>query len=137
VASTAQAGDEEATAQVMEYARAVLVAVASLEEETEVDLESLTVGTATAACILSFHQEYVRDLARRNALKATKENGEYRIRFPDLIESLLCARRPLEGMTAVPTWLPGFRPASLHELGETSHALWRRKRRSQGKDQEA
>ncbi len=137
VRDTAKTRDEEMTAKIMEYARAVLIALAPLDNKVDVDLEGLTVGTTTAARILSFHPEYVRDLARRNALKATKENGEYRIKFPDLIESLMGLRRPAAAMMLVPTHLPGFRPASIRELGATSYALWRRRRRRRGGEQPA
>lgn len=125
VRDTVRTRDEDSIMKVMEYARSVLISLAALDDNAEIDLETLTVSTATAARILSFHPEYVRELIRRNALKATKENGEYRIKFPDLIASLWCVRRTAEDMTRIPAHLAGFRPASLRDLGETSYALWR------------
>ena len=61
------------------------MALASLPEDREVDIEGLTVKTATAARVLRLHQEYVRELIRRQELKASKENGEYQIPLSEVM----------------------------------------------------
>ena len=113
VREVAAGGDEEATAKIMDYSRAVLVALASYGAEEDVNLEKLTVGTTTAAHILSLHPEYVRDLVRRNVIKAIKENGEYRIAFPNLVAFLIGIKRPEPGRI-------GFR-----DIRRSGWPLWR------------
>lgn len=126
VREVAASGDEEATARIMDYARAVLVALAPLAEVEDVDLEKLTVGTATAAHILSLHPEYLRNLLRNNAIKATKENGEYQIAFPDLVAFLIGVRRPEPGTAWVPRRLPGVRRARYGNVPGPGLTVWQR-----------
>lgn len=102
VQEVAVSGDEEATAKIVDYARAVLVALAPIAEGEDVDLEGLGVGTATAARILSLHTEYVREMIRRGYLKAEKQDGEFRIKFPDLLE--FAARRMRDRTGPPATW---------------------------------
>ena len=97
--------DPQVVSTILEYARATLIALTPLDDEAEVDLEELTVNTATAAQILSYHPEYVRQLIRLGALSAAKENGEYAIKLTDVIDF----HGPLGRlMTTVPPW-PGIR----------------------------
>jgi len=53
--------------------------------DIDVDVEELTVGTRTAALIMGLHPEYVRFLIRTKELHATKINGEFRIRLPEVV----------------------------------------------------
>ena len=82
-------GNEESTARVMTYARAVLMALAQHQPDEDIDIQSLAVRTGTAARILGHHPEYVRNLARRGNLKADKENGEYRIALSAVVKFML------------------------------------------------
>lgn len=79
-------GDEEETAQVMAFARAILVALAENRVDDEVSLQDLRVGTRTAALIMGYHREYLRALARGGELSATKSNGELQIPLAQIAE---------------------------------------------------
>ena len=81
-------GDEEETAQVMAYARAILVALAGNPIDEEVSLQDLRVGTRTAALIMGYHREYLRALARGGELSATKSNGELQIPLAKIAEHM-------------------------------------------------
>lgn len=80
--------DEATTARTLDYARAVLIALATRGGDEDVVLEELAVSTNTAALILRLHPEYLRAVLRRGLLPATKENGEYRLRLVDLVASI-------------------------------------------------
>ncbi|HEU4758409.1 MAG TPA: excisionase family DNA-binding protein [Dehalococcoidia bacterium] len=97
VREAAQARDEEATAKVMEYARAVLVALAPHGDGEDVDLERLTLTTGTAARVLGLHPEYVRELIRRGYLPATKDDGEFRLALPDVVAFMVNRVKGREG----------------------------------------
>ena len=84
--------DPSALALALDYGRAILLALAPLAEDEDVELSEVTVSTATAACILSFHVEYVRELIRRDVLPGTKHNNEYEIRLTDLVEFMSSSR---------------------------------------------
>ena len=71
-AEASESGDEENIANVLAFARALLVAIASDPVDGEVDPEGLTVKTGTAARILGRHPEYVRDLVRRGRSRPRK-----------------------------------------------------------------
>ena len=85
IAQVTASGDEETTARVMEFSRALLLALASHAPDWEVDLEGMTVKTGTAARILGMHQEYVRELVRKRRLNASKDNGEFHIPLSEVI----------------------------------------------------
>jgi hypothetical protein len=78
--------DPDSLALALDYSRAVLLAVAPLPDDQEVEPPELTVSTATAARILSLHVEYVRELIRRNVLPGAKHNNEYEIRLIDVMD---------------------------------------------------
>ena len=78
-------GDEEMLSRVLEFSRALLLALASHPADADVDLDGLTLRSGTAARILALHQEYVRELIRKGDLKATKENGEFQIPLSEVI----------------------------------------------------
>ena len=84
--------DADALALALDYGRAILLALAPLSEDDEVELPEVTVSTATAARILSLHVEYVRDLIRRNVLPGAKHNNEYEIRLTDLMDFMSSPR---------------------------------------------
>lgn len=86
VAQVSGQGDEATTATVLAYARAALIALAGHPGDQEVTLQDLTVGTRTAALILTLHPEYVRLLIRTGRLQANKENGEYQIGLAHIAE---------------------------------------------------
>ena len=92
-------GDEEETALVLAYARAILVALAGNAPDDEVSLRETVVGTDTAALILGLHREYVRELARRGELPATKTNGELNIPLAGIVDRM---SRELRSVASVP-----------------------------------
>ena len=106
--------DADALALVLDYSRAVLLALAPLPDDEEVELPELTVSTATAARILSLHVEYVRDLIRRSLLPATKHNHEYEIRLTDVMEFMTSSGYRAEGEPSA------LARAALHRAG----AVW-------------
>ncbi|MDP2948559.1 MAG: helix-turn-helix domain-containing protein [Chloroflexota bacterium] len=112
--------DPDSLALALDYGRAVLLALASLDEEAEVDLSEATVNTATAARILSFHVEYVRDLIRREVLPASKRNNEYDIRLVDLMDFIASPRYQAVGA-------PGaVARAALRRFRDWGMTVWRR-----------
>ena len=97
----AASGDEDAAAQVSNFSRAVLVALAAYDADAEIDLQALSIKTSTAGRILGFSQEYVRELVRGKALEAEKQNGEFRIPLSSVV-----------GFQARSAARPGGRPSS-------------------------
>jgi len=89
--------DPDALALALDYGRAILLALASLPDDEEVELPELTVSTATAARILSLHVEYVRDLIRRDILPATKHNKEYEVKLDDVMDFMSSSRYRVRG----------------------------------------
>ena len=85
VAEASAGADEESAASVLDFSRALPVALASWPADGDVDLEALTVKTGTAALILRLHREYVRELVRRRELRARKENGEFEIPLAEVM----------------------------------------------------
>lgn len=81
-------GDEDETALVLSYARAILVALARNGPDDEVSLQEAAIGTDTAALILGLHREYVRALVRHGRLSATKSNGELQIPLAEIAEHI-------------------------------------------------
>ena len=88
IESVVAEGDEEETAQVMAFARAILVALAPNNADEEVSLQELSVGTQTASLIMGYHREYLRALVRRGELSATKSNGELQIPLAEIAKHL-------------------------------------------------
>ncbi len=113
--------DPDALALVLDYGRAILLALAPLPEDEEVDLSEVTVSTSTAARILSFHVEYVRELIRRGVVAGTKHNNEYEIKLTDLMEFMSSPRYQAVGTpgAGVRATLRRFR-----DIGGTT--MWRR-----------
>ena len=89
--------DPDALALALDYGRAILLALASLPDDEEVELPELTVSTATAARILSLHVEYVRDLIRRSALPGTKHKNEYEVKLGDVMDFMSSSRYRVRG----------------------------------------
>ena len=116
IAEVSDREDEEVTARVLTYARAVLVALAGLSAEDEVELRGLEVSTRTAALILGLHPEYVRTLIRRDRLRAAKRNGEFHIALEDVVEFAVSGFRSeaSQGLGWVKLGLPWQRPANPH-----------------------
>ena len=85
LAAATASGSEDAATEVSNFCRAVLIALASQDANSEVDLEKLAIKTATAGRILGLNQEYVRELIRRKALDATKSNGEFQIPLSSVV----------------------------------------------------
>ena len=81
----ATSGDENVAAQVSNFSRAVLIALASYDADTDVDLQGLTIKTSTAGRILGMSQEYVRELVRGKVLDAAKKNGEFQIPLSSVV----------------------------------------------------
>ena len=79
-------GEEEALSTVLEFSRALLLALASAAPDEEVEPGKLTVKSGTAARILTLHQEYVRELIRKGEMKATKQNGQFQIPLAEVID---------------------------------------------------
>ena len=94
-------GDEEETALVMAFARAVLVATAGNRADEEVSPQELSVRTQTAALITGYHREYVRNLVRHGELSATKSNGELQIPLADIAEHM--SKEPRSGHPVHPS----------------------------------
>lgn len=107
--------DPNALALALDYGRAILLALAPLAEDEEVEVSEVTVSTATAARILSLHVEYVRELIRRDVLPGTKHNNEYEIKLTDLVEFMSSSR-----------YRAGAEPSALARAAlQRIGALWR------------
>ena len=81
----AASGDEDVAAQVSNFSRAMLIALAAYDAEADVDLQGLAIKTSTAGRILGFSQEYVRELVRGKVLEAAKKNGEFQIPLSSVV----------------------------------------------------
>ncbi len=106
--------DADTLALALDYGRAILLALAPLADDEEVELATMTVGTATAARILSLHVEYVRELIRRDVLPGTKHNNEYEIKLTDVMDFMSSPRFrarawPVRPKTAVAMFGPTLR----------------------------
>ena len=84
--------DPDALTLALDYGRALLLALAPLADDEEVELPQLSVSTATAALILSLHVEYVRELIRRGILRGAKHNNEYEIKLADVMDFMSSSR---------------------------------------------
>lgn len=93
--------DADTLVLALDYSRAILLALAPLAEDQEVELSEMTVSTATAARILSLNVEYVRELIRRDVLTATKHNNEYEISLADIVEFMASSRYRAAGEPSV------------------------------------
>jgi excisionase family DNA binding protein len=89
--------DLDALALALDYGRAILLALAPLSDDEDVELSELTVSTATAARILSLHVEYVRELIRRNVLPGAKHNNEYEVKLSDVMDFMSSSRYRARG----------------------------------------
>ncbi|HJX62158.1 MAG TPA: helix-turn-helix domain-containing protein [Dehalococcoidia bacterium] len=106
--------DADSLALALDYGRAILLALAPLADDEEVELPEVTVNTTTAARILSLHVEYVRELIRRDVLPGTKHNNEYEIKLTDVMEFMSSPRFraggwPVRPKTAVAMFGPIWR----------------------------
>ena len=81
----AASGDENVATEVSNFSRAVLIALASYDADTDVDLQGLRIKTSTAGRILGMSQEYVRELVRGKILDATKKNGEFQVALSSVV----------------------------------------------------
>jgi len=95
--------DADTLAVALDYGRAILLALAPLPEDEEVELADVTVSTATAARILSLHVEYVRELIRRNVLRGTKHNNEYAVKLTDVMDFMSSSRYRAGGWVVRPS----------------------------------
>ena len=75
----AVSGDEDVAAQALDFCGALLIALASEDADSDVNVQTLAIKTGTAGRILGLNQEYVRELIRRRVLGATKSNGEFQV----------------------------------------------------------
>ena len=121
VAQVSSQGDITTAALVLSHARAPLIALTQYAGDTEVELRNLTVGTSTAALILELHPEYVRYLIRSGRLQANKENGEFRIELPGVVEFMMTGMQALRSRTG-----PSLRFLELWEAVERDPVLWQR-----------
>ena len=110
--------DPDALALALDYGRAILLALAPLTEDEEVELSEVTVSTATAASILSLHVEYVRELSRRGVLAGIKHNNEYEIKLTAVMDFMSSSRHRAAGEPSV------LARAALERFG----AIWRLQR---------
>jgi hypothetical protein len=76
--------EPEAVALTIDRTKAMAVALSGMDPDSEVDPESLVVGTRNAAIILGFHPEHVRRLIRSGRLRATLVRGDYQVTLSDL-----------------------------------------------------
>lgn len=76
--------EAEKVALTADRTKAMAVALTGLDDEVEVEVEGLEVGTLRAGIILGFHPEHVRRLIRNGALRARLAGGDYRILLNDL-----------------------------------------------------
>jgi len=126
VEEVAGGGDEEATAVVLAYSRAMLIALAGYPVDQDLSVRDLTVGTRTAALILGLHREYVRMLVRCGRLKANKVNGEFQFVLSDLVDYIMTRNRSPDAQAAL--WSRPMYSAALGEMlfGSMSRFyLWR------------
>jgi hypothetical protein len=101
--------DVEVVATALDCTRAILIALAPLPHDAEVDLAELTVNTNTAARILSLHAEYVRSIIRQGLLDARKQNGEYQVRLSDLVDFMQTRMRGRERIFRLPPRFPDWK----------------------------
>ena len=84
-------------------------------------MQGLAVGTGTAALILGLHPEYVRQIIRRGRLVATKENGEFQVGLPALVDFM---EREMKSLSGPAHQHKGF--AEIPKLESTFHSfIWR------------
>jgi hypothetical protein len=101
--------DADTLALALDYGRAILLALAPVSEDEEVELPELTVSTATAARILSRHVEYVRELIRRGVLPGVKHNNEYEVKLGDVMDVMSSSRHRFLGQ-------PLFQPRQVRAI---------------------
>ncbi len=119
VGQVAVGGDQEEIAMVMEYARAVLIALAQQPDDAEFYLPNAAMDTKTAALILGVHPEHLRYIIRREQLPAIKENGEYRIALPDIVDFMVATVRGMSTLINRSTMLKSL-------LESKTMILWER-----------
>ena len=119
VGQVAASGDQEEIATIMEYVRAVLIALARQPNDVEFDLPNAVVDTKTAALILGVHPEHLRYIIRRKQLPAVKENGEYRIALPDIVDFMVATVRGMSTLINRSTMLKSL-------LESKTMTLWER-----------
>ena len=119
VGQVAVGGDQEEISTVMQYVRAVLIALAPQPDGAEFDLQNAAVDTKTAALILGVHPEHLRYIIRREQLPAVKENGEYRIALPDIVDFMVATVRGMSALINRSTMLKSL-------LESKTMALWER-----------
>ena len=79
MADAASHDDTQALAIVLAHAHALLIALAGHASSEEVDVPSMLVTPEVAAVILGMPPAVVTEMARRGAIPAESEGGEYRI----------------------------------------------------------
>jgi len=84
LASAMRRPEPEAIALTSDRTKALAVALAGIPDATEVQFESLEIGTHAAATVLGYHPEHVRRLIRTGKLRARRVGGDYRLRLDDL-----------------------------------------------------
>ena len=121
VAQVSAQGEETAAAIVLSHARASLIELAQYAGDGEVELRNLTVGTSTAALILGLHPEYVRNLIRTGRIQANKDNGEFRIELPGIVDFMMTGMQSLRSRTG-----PSLGLSEIWEAGQSGPVLWQR-----------
>lgn len=74
----------DAIALTADRTKAMAVALAGLDDDADIEVESLELSTRSAATVLGFHPEHVRRLIRGGRLRARRTAGDYRLRVDDL-----------------------------------------------------
>ena len=74
----------DAVALTADRTKAMAVSLAGLDDDAEVEIDTLELSTRDAASVLGFHPEHVRRLIRSGRLRARRERGDYRILVNDV-----------------------------------------------------
>lgn len=101
-------GNSDDVLLVADQLRIVAGALAHYGAEDDVELGSLTVDTAQASRMLSYHAEHVRRLIRQGTMHATKVGADYRIPLLELFNTLVRRHHDEELPELLPTLRPGI-----------------------------
>ncbi|HEY8170508.1 MAG TPA: helix-turn-helix domain-containing protein [Candidatus Limnocylindria bacterium] len=78
--------NREATAIALtaDRTKAMAVALAGMDPDSDVEPAALDLSTRSSAIVLGFHPEHVRRLIRTGRLRARRVGGDYRVLLDDL-----------------------------------------------------